>query len=205
MRRFMFSSIRKTCPVRRASVILKFAFGKPSPGPRLPRQTTISIASRNSFELESYKPRSNEVQRSESHSNHSSTPRRSGRQPPLSVWPAKSAANEEQRCREAESPESEQPVSGMFERRKICIKDCGENKKPDEPGKLDAGTAVTTGRNVLERLRSIAAVASASGTIHSARASFTVVPITNACGPYFVVAPTTELVSWIASAAQSPN
>ena len=29
------------------------------------------------------------------------------------------------------------------------MKDCGENKKPDEPGKLDAGTAVTTGRNVL--------------------------------------------------------
>src|SRR5229473_2856886 len=56
-----------------------------------------------------------------------------------------------------------------------------------------------------ERLRLIAAVARASGTIHRARASFTVVPMTRAWGPYFVAAPTTELVSWIASAAHSPN
>ena len=44
-------------------------------------------------------------------------------------------------------------------------------------------------------LRFAAAVSSASGTIHSARASFTVVPITKACGPYLLAAPTTELVS----------
>src|ERR1700682_2644993 len=40
-----------------------------------------------------------------------------------------------------------------------------------------------------------AAVTSARGTIQSARASFTVVPITSACAPYLAVAPTTELVS----------
>ena len=39
------------------------------------------------------------------------------------------------------------------------------------------------------------AVAIASGTIHSARASFTVVPTARAVGPYFAAAPTTELVS----------
>ena len=49
------------------------------------------------------------------------------------------------------------------------------------------------------------AVAITSGTIHSARASFTVVPTASAVGPYFAPAPTTELVSWIASAAHNPN
>src|SRR5580765_4302044 len=49
------------------------------------------------------------------------------------------------------------------------------------------------------------AVPSASGTIHKARASFTVVPTCNAIAPYLAAAPTTELVSWIASAAHSPN
>src|SRR5262245_51571394 len=44
-----------------------------------------------------------------------------------------------------------------------------------------------------------------SGTIQSARTSFTVVAIASAAAPYSVEAPTTELVSWIASAAQSPN
>src|SRR5215469_7827594 len=43
------------------------------------------------------------------------------------------------------------------------------------------------------------------GTIHRARASLTVVPTANAAAPYFAVAPTTELVSWIASADHSPN
>src|ERR1700730_3505958 len=65
--------------------------------------------------------------------------------------------------------------------------------------------AMNQGKWRRERLGLIAAVARASGTIQRARASFTVVPITKAWGPYFVVAPTTELVSWIASAAQSPN
>src|SRR5207342_1076381 len=50
-----------------------------------------------------------------------------------------------------------------------------------------------------------AAVASASGTIHNARASFTVVAVTSASFPYREAAPTTELVSWIASAAHNPN
>ena len=39
------------------------------------------------------------------------------------------------------------------------------------------------------------AVAIASGTIHNALASFTVVPTASAVGPYFAAAPTTELVS----------
>src|SRR5260370_36649326 len=56
-----------------------------------------------------------------------------------------------------------------------------------------------------ELLRLIAAVARANGTIQRARASFTVVPMTKACAPYLVAAPTTELGSWIASAAHSPN
>src|SRR5208283_6176513 len=50
-----------------------------------------------------------------------------------------------------------------------------------------------------------AAVPRDKGTIHRARASFTVVPTASAAAPYFAEAPTTELVSWIASAAQSPN
>src|SRR5579862_4673486 len=49
------------------------------------------------------------------------------------------------------------------------------------------------------------AVTTDSGTIHSARASFTVVPTASASAPYFAVAPTTELVSWMASADHNPN
>ena len=49
------------------------------------------------------------------------------------------------------------------------------------------------------------AAPAANGTIHNARASFTVVPITSATAPYLAAAPTTELVSWMASAAHSPN
>src|SRR5271155_74793 len=49
--------------------------------------------------------------------------------------------------------------------------------------------------SILDLLRLIAAVASASGTIQSARANFTVVPMTRACEPYLAAAPTTELVS----------
>src|SRR3954462_1485663 len=54
-------------------------------------------------------------------------------------------------------------------------------------------------------LRFTAAVAMHSGTIHSARANLTVVAITVAASPYLCAAPTTELVSWIASAAHNPN
>ncbi len=46
---------------------------------------------------------------------------------------------------------------------------------------------------------------SATGTIQSARASFTVVATSTAFPPQVVAAPTTELVSWIASAANRPN
>src|SRR5665213_3265075 len=45
----------------------------------------------------------------------------------------------------------------------------------------------------------------ASGTIQSARVSLTVVPTASAVGPYLALAPTTELVSWMARAAHSPN
>src|SRR3974390_3813211 len=51
----------------------------------------------------------------------------------------------------------------------------------------------------------LTAAATVIGTIHSARASFTVVPPARAAPPYLAPAPTTELVSWIASAAHSPN
>src|SRR5215472_948323 len=50
-----------------------------------------------------------------------------------------------------------------------------------------------------------AATASVRGTIQSARVSFTVVATARATLPYFAAAPTTELVSWIASADQIPN
>ena len=50
-----------------------------------------------------------------------------------------------------------------------------------------------------------AAVPMRQGTIQSARASFTVVPTASATAPYLAAAPTTELVSWIASAAHNPN
>gem|GEM_PF-2298267 len=44
-----------------------------------------------------------------------------------------------------------------------------------------------------------------NGMIHNARISFTVVAICNATTPYFCAAPATELVSWMAIAAQKPN
>ena len=46
---------------------------------------------------------------------------------------------------------------------------------------------------------------SATGTIHKARTSFTVVAIARDSAPYVPAAPTTELVSWIAIAAHTPN
>src|SRR5947199_9115058 len=55
------------------------------------------------------------------------------------------------------------------------------------------------------RLRRVYAVASVSGTIHNALANFTVVATASALLPYFAPAPTTELVSWLASAAHNPN
>src|ERR1700752_2273628 len=54
-------------------------------------------------------------------------------------------------------------------------------------------------------LLSVNAVTTDKGTIQRARASLTVVPTASAMGPYLAVAPTTELVSWMASADQSPN
>src|SRR5215469_937591 len=51
----------------------------------------------------------------------------------------------------------------------------------------------------------VRAVTKDRGTIQSERASLMVVPTANAVGPYLAVAPTTELVSWIANADQSPN
>jgi len=56
---------------------------------------------------------------------------------------------------------------------------------------------------LFERFRAAAPIA--TGTIQSARVSFTVVPTTSATGPYRAVAPTTELVSWMARAAHNPN
>src|SRR5947208_5686253 len=49
------------------------------------------------------------------------------------------------------------------------------------------------------------AAASATGAIHNDRASLTVVATASATAPYFIPAPTTELVSWMASAAHNPN
>src|SRR3954454_20733946 len=49
------------------------------------------------------------------------------------------------------------------------------------------------------------ATPSVTGTIHKARVSFTVVATARATLPYLAAAPTTELVSWMANAAQSPN
>src|ERR1051325_6239406 len=46
---------------------------------------------------------------------------------------------------------------------------------------------------------------SASGSIHKVRTSFTVVATASASSPYFAAAPTTELVSWIATAAHRPK
>src|SRR6267154_5704335 len=61
------------------------------------------------------------------------------------------------------------------------------------------------GHCTLALLRFTAAVTMHNGTIQRARASFTVVAITVAVSPYLCAAPTTELVSWIASAAHNPN
>ena len=49
-----------------------------------------------------------------------------------------------------------------------------------------------------------AAVMSETGTIQSARASLTGVPMASACGPYRAAAPTTEEVSWMADGLAGP-
>src|SRR5262249_54059331 len=49
------------------------------------------------------------------------------------------------------------------------------------------------------------AIARVNGTIQSAGGGWIVVPTSTAREPYCSVAPTTELVSWIASAAHAPN
>src|SRR5262245_45421361 len=61
------------------------------------------------------------------------------------------------------------------------------------------------GHLIFAPLRLQMAVAKATGAIHKARASLTVVATESAAAPYLIPAPTTELVSWIASAAQRPN
>ena len=61
------------------------------------------------------------------------------------------------------------------------------------------------GQRMLALLLFATAVPTESGTIHRARANLTVVPTARATAPYFAVAPTTELMSWIASADQRPN
>ena len=50
-----------------------------------------------------------------------------------------------------------------------------------------------------------APAARAMGTIQSARASFNTVARSSASGPYACAAPTTEEVSWMEIAAQTPN
>ena len=61
------------------------------------------------------------------------------------------------------------------------------------------------GHWILALLFSASDVPTDTGTIHMARASFTVVPTASATAPYFAAAPTTELVSWMASADHNPN
>src|SRR6266550_6566713 len=68
MRRFMFCLHSNDLPDRPRECNTQIRLRQVVRRGLVCRQTTISIASRNSFELESYKPRSNEVQRSESHS-----------------------------------------------------------------------------------------------------------------------------------------
>src|SRR6266404_3035053 len=61
------------------------------------------------------------------------------------------------------------------------------------------------GQWIFAFVRRASAVTTVMGTIHRARASLTVVPTASATAPYLAAAPTTELVSWMASAAHSPN
>jgi len=71
------------------------------------------------------------------------------------------------------------------------------HRGPDEDGFLDL-----PGVSLASRRLSIVGlddgrqpIANESGTIHKARANFTVVATANAAVPYFAAAPTTELVS----------
>src|SRR5882762_8734609 len=106
------------------------------------RQKVFSIASRNSFELERDKPRSNKVQRSKAHAQPKQHAEKEGAPPHLFQRGAGDAAANEEKCRgQAKSSESEEPLSEMFERGKIGIDNGGENKKCDEPGELDAEIA----------------------------------------------------------------
>ncbi len=88
---------------------------------------------------------------------------------------------------------------------RYVLASAARTKSPMNQGNWMWGRLPPLAGTFWKRLCLMAAVASAKGTIQRARASFTVVPMTRACAPYFVAAPTTELVSWIASAAQSPN
>ena len=104
-----------------------------------------------SFELEQGESHSNEVQRSKPHTEPQQRAEKQG--PPAHLFqrgPRNPAADEEQRRCEAESPETEQPVSGASECGKMRIENGGQNKERDEPRELDARTAVAAGRNFLE-------------------------------------------------------
>src|SRR5207302_1234617 len=110
------------------------AFGKPSAESSLPRRRTISIASRISFESESDIPRSNEVQRSESHAQPQQHAEKERAPPHLFHCGAGDPAADEEQCRrESETSESEKRLIERCERQKIGIDDGGENKERDEP------------------------------------------------------------------------
>src|SRR6266704_2971718 len=141
-----------TCPICRASVIPKFAFGKAvrriSAESRLSRQTSNSVATANSFESERDKPRLNEVQRSQSYPQPQQHAEK--KRAPAHLFQRGAgdpAADEEQCCREAETSEMEESVRKMCVRRKICAKDSRENKERDEPGKLETGAVMFNGRS----------------------------------------------------------
>src|SRR5437016_9321420 len=108
----------------------------------------IFSASRNSFKLKRDEPGSNKVQRSQADREPQQHSEQEGAPAHLSQGGAgDTTADEEQRRGEAESAKSEEPMRGMLERREIRIANGGQNKKRDEPGERDAGTAVATGRN----------------------------------------------------------
>src|SRR6266480_6630835 len=149
MRRFIFPSIRLTCPRECNTQVRVRQAAEAVLAPEDHHLRGIP----NSFEFERDEPHANEVQRSEAHAQPQQHSEKK-RPPPhlLQRSAGDSAADEEQCCSEAASSESEDPLGGMLERGEVGVENRGENEEGDEPRELRAGPAAPTNGNVLGAL-----------------------------------------------------
>src|SRR5204862_6440031 len=109
-----------TCPICRASVIPKFAFGKAVRRISL-APASNAVATANSFESERDKPRLNEVQRSQSHPQPQQHAEKRRAPAHLSQRGAGDRAADEAQCASAaETAEMGEPVRQRRARRTGC-------------------------------------------------------------------------------------